>query len=80
MKKINTNLSTIEIECLHALQRLHTEGAYIALSLFPPSGKSCPQAEGNTLHINEGRRGKFSPVSEAFYDDMVNLYDSRSKN
>jgi hypothetical protein len=36
-------------------------------------------AEGNRMFINEGRQGKFDNVSESFYDQMVDKYDSRNK-
>lgn len=54
------------------------EGQFIALSLWPGIDKTI-KAEGNTLKINEGRSGTFYDVSEAFYDELVNIYDSRYK-
>lgn len=30
------------------------------------------------MFINEGRDGKFDNISEAFYDEMVTKYDSRT--
>jgi hypothetical protein len=54
-------------------------GQYIALSLWPDLQKTI-QPEGNILKINEGRGGVFYNVSEAFYDELVNIYDSRYKN
>ena len=55
------------------------KGQFIALSLWPGIDKTI-KAEGNTLKINEGRSGTFYHVSEAFYDELVNTYDSRYKN
>lgn len=54
-------------------------GQYIALSLWPGLDKTI-KAEGNILKINEGRSGTFENVSESFYDQLVDTYDSRYKN
>jgi hypothetical protein len=59
------------------LQDLQESGKYIALSLHPPVGYTMPQPEGNRMYINEGRDGKFEGVSESFYDQMVDEFDSR---
>ena len=60
------------------LKKMKREKKYTALSLMPPIGATTIQSEGNRMFINEGRGGKFEDVSEAFYDEMVRKYDSRS--
>ena len=60
------------------LQDLQDSGKYIALSLHPPIGSPMIEKEGNRMFINEGRDGKFEGVSEAFYDKMVQEFDSRT--
>lgn len=72
------NYTEIELEARHALRNLKAQRRYIAMSLWPPSGHTTIQPEGNTMYVNEGRDGKFFGVSEAFYDRMAALYDSRS--
>jgi len=61
-----------------AKYQLSKMDGYIALSLWPPSGATTIQKEGNTMYINEGRKGKFENISERFYDEMVRKYDSRN--
>jgi hypothetical protein len=60
------------------LRKMKREKKHTALSLHPPIGAKTIQSEGNRMFINEGRGGKFEDVSEAFYDEMVKKYDSRS--
>jgi len=77
MKK-KINYTTPEMEIALKLKQLKKEKQYIALSLYPPIGDTTIRSEGNRMFINEGRKGKWDNVSESFYDEMVNLYDSRS--
>ncbi len=60
------------------LQKMQEAGKRIELSLHPPIGSPTIEKEGNRMFINEGRGGKFDDVSEAFYDEMVQKYDSRT--
>ncbi len=69
------NLSIYEIEL--KLKSMKRNKKYIALSLFPEIGNTIITKENNRLFINEGRDGKWSKISEEFYDSMVNKYDSR---
>lgn len=71
------NYNVSEMEVALKLKELKKRKAYIALSLRPPTLSTTIEKEGNTLYINEGRDGKWEDISEAFYDDMVDLYDSR---
>ena len=73
----NFNYTEPELEARHALRGLKANKRYIAVSLWPPKDHTTIQPDGNTMYINEGRDGKFFGVSEAFYDRMVRLYDSR---
>jgi len=66
---------TNEIES--KLKQLKRNKKYIALSLWPPIGQSTIQSEDNRMFINEGRDGKWEGISEQFYDEMVNKFDSR---
>jgi hypothetical protein len=68
----------MEETILTVLKKLKREKRYIALQLHPASGHTTIEREGNTLRINEGRDGKFEGVSESFYDEMVNRFDSRN--
>jgi len=67
----------MEQEIVQRLKSLKRNKKYIALSLHPAVGNSMIDKEGNRLFINEGRDGKWEGVSEAFYDEMVNKFDSR---
>lgn len=67
----------MEQEIIQRLKSLKQNKKYIALSLHPAVGNSTIDKEGNRLFINEGRDGKWEGVSEAFYDEMVNKFDSR---
>ena len=51
---------------------------YVALSLWPSLGNTTITPNGNRMYINEGRDGKFEDITEAFYDEMVKKYDSRT--
>ena len=51
---------------------------YVALSLWPSLGNTTITPNDNRMFINEGRDGKFEDIAEAFYDEMVNKYDSRT--
>lgn len=63
----------------HIIEHLEAmKGQFIALSLWPGLDKTI-KAEGNILKINEGRSGIFEGVSESFYDQLVDIYDSRYK-
>lgn len=52
---------------------------YTELSLSPPYGDSTIRREGNRMFVGggSGEKKEFIGVSEEFYDDMVNKYDSR---
>jgi hypothetical protein len=67
----------MEQEIVQRLKSLKRNKKYIALSLHPAVGNSMIDKEGNRLFINEGRDGKWEGVSEAFYDEIVNKFDSR---
>jgi hypothetical protein len=67
----------MEQEIVQRLKSLKRNKKYIALSLHPAVGNSTIDKENNRLFINEGRDGKWEGVSEAFYDEMVNKFDSR---
>lgn len=67
----------MEQEIVQRLKSLKRNKKYIALSLHPAVGNSTIDRENNRLFINEGRDGKWERVSEAFYDEMVNKFDSR---
>ena len=67
----------MEQEIVQRLKSLKRNKKYIALSLHPAVGNSTIDKEDNRLFINEGRDGKWEGVSEAFYDEIVNKFDSR---
>jgi hypothetical protein len=69
------NISEQEISL--TLQAMKSKGKWIALQLHPGLGASSIKAEGNRMFINDGRDGKWEDVSESFYDEMVNSFDSR---
>lgn len=69
------NISEQEISL--TLQAMKSKGKWIALQLQPGFGVSSIKAEGNRMFINDGRDGKWEDVSESFYDEMVNSFDSR---
>lgn len=60
------------------LETLQGMDRYIALSLWPPIGDTVIRRTGNRVFINEGRGGKFDDISEAFYGEMVEQFDSRT--
>jgi hypothetical protein len=72
-------MEPIESQIMNVLQKMKREKRYIALSLWPPSDNSIIKPQGNRMYINEGRDGKFEEVSEAFYDSVVERYDSRCR-
>jgi len=60
------------------LLTLRAEGKFVKLSLEPKKGDTMIRKEAvNRMFINDGLFGKFNDVSEAFYDEMVDKYDSR---
>ena len=61
------------------LNTLKIIDGYTALSLYPAIGEATIKPKGNRAFINEGRGGKFHDISEKFYDDMVDRFDSRYK-
>ncbi len=67
----------MEDQIIAKLKELKKSKKYTALSLHPPAGDKTIRREGNIMFINEGRDGKWDGVSEAFYDRMVDQYDSR---
>jgi hypothetical protein len=73
------NYNANEIEAALKLQQLENRKARIALSLWPPIGNTTIEKQGNRMYINEGRDGKWEGISEAFYNKMVSVYDSRDR-
>ncbi|MGM0496246.1 MAG: hypothetical protein ACQERX_06245 [Bacillota bacterium] len=73
-------MNSEEKELQEKLTELKNKKKYIALSLYPPKMINIISKEGNTAKINEGRAGKFDNISEAFYDLMVDKFDSREQN
>jgi len=69
------NLSEMEIAL--KLKEMKKKKRYIALQLHPPSGDTIIRKENNIMYINEGRDGKWEDVRESFFNNMVNVYDSR---
>jgi len=67
----------MEEKILNTLKKLKREKRYIALQLHPAIGHTTIEREGNRLRINEGRDGTFEGVSESFYDEIVDQFDSR---
>lgn len=60
------------------LKSMRKQRKYIALQLHPETHSSIISREStNKAMINEGRDGKFSEISEPFYDEMVDKYDTR---
>ena len=61
------------------LKQMKRQKKYVALSLWPSLGNTTiSKCSDNRMFINEGRDGKFDNISEAFYDEMVTKYDSRT--
>ena len=85
--KIETNILSLSIIKKHmniseqeislTLQAMKSKGKWITLQLQPEIGLSSIKAECNRMFINDGRDGKWEDVSESFYDEMVNSFDSR---
>ena len=73
-------MNTEEKELQEKLIELRGEGRYIELSLYPPKHSNIIEKEGNRAKINEGRLGDFDNISESFYDQMVDIFDSREQN
>jgi hypothetical protein len=69
-----------EMEVALKLKELNKKKAWIELSLHPPLGNTTIEKQDNRMFINQGRDGKWDSISEAFYDGMVNQFDSRYKN
>lgn len=67
----------MEQEIIQKLKSLKKNKKYIALSLHPAVGNSTISRDDNRLFINEGRDGKWDGIAEAFYDEIVNKFDSR---
>jgi hypothetical protein len=67
----------VEAAIIHKLEQMKRDHRYTALSLWPPETSSIIEKQNNTMLINEGREGRWSGVSEAFYDSVVMDYDSR---
>jgi hypothetical protein len=74
------NYNVNEIEVALKLKQLEKRKAWIELSLWPPTGNTTIEKQDNRMYINEGRDGKWEGISEAFYNNMVMIYDSRDKN
>ena len=72
------NYTLDEMEIALKLRQMKKDKRYIALSLYPPIATTTIEKEGNRMFINEGRDGKFEDITEAFYDEMVKKYDSRT--
>jgi hypothetical protein len=74
------NYNVNEMEVALKLKQLEKRKAWIELSLWPPTGNTTIEKQDNRMYINEGRDGKWEGISEAFYNNMVMIYDSRDKN
>jgi hypothetical protein len=73
------NYNANETEVALKLKQLEKRKAWIELSLRPPTGSTIIEKQDNRMYINEGRDGKWEGISEAFYDTMVSIYDSRDR-
>lgn len=73
------NYNVNETEAALKLQQLEKRKARIVLSLWPPTGNTTIEGQDNRMYINEGRDGMWEGISEAFYDTMVSIYDSRDR-
>ena len=60
------------------LKQMKRQKKYVALSLWPSLGNTTITPNDNRMFINEGRDGKFEDITETFYNEMVNKYDSRT--
>lgn len=69
--------TTVDSYIESKLKQMKNAGQYIGLCLFPPIGQTVIHKDGNRMYINEGRDGEFENVSESFYDEMVEKFDSR---
>ncbi len=67
-----------EKEFERRLKGMRKQRKYIALQLHPAIYLNIISQESiNRAMINEGRDGKFDEISEPFYDEMVDKYDTR---
>ncbi len=66
-----------EKELSERLKILLKDKTWIELSLAPDKFHTITPNALNKCRINEGRLGTFRNISEGFYDEMVNLFDSR---
>ena len=73
------NYNVNEMEVALKLKQLEKRKAWIELSLHPPLGNTTIEKQDNRMFINEGRDGRWEGISEAFYDTMVSIYDSRDR-
>lgn len=74
-KIINTITSMYEI--IHTLTTMKNSGELIELSLYPRMGSNTIDKHGNRLLINQGKNGIYHDIDEDFYDELVDIYDSR---
>jgi hypothetical protein len=73
------NYNVNEMEVALKLKQLEKRKAWIELSLSAGLGNTTIEKQDNRMYINQGRDGKWEGISEAFYDTMVSIYDSRDR-
>jgi len=66
-----------EMQSLDTLYVMREKKERIELTLNPRGSRVITKAPENELLINEGRGGKFTEISEDFYDYLVDKFDSR---
>lgn len=71
---IGHNLTYEEEAVYNKLKEMRKSGERIELSLYPGLRKIIVPEASNTIKVNEER---FSNISERFYDEVVDLFDSR---
>ena len=75
----NLILQTLVQEIIEdELIELKESGKQIHLTLRPPTWSNIIEKEDNRMYVNDGKDGEFDGVTEAFYDEMVRLFDSRA--
>ena len=68
-----------EVEIKEILEIMKNNGEYITLSLRPPLDSTIIEKDGNRMYIceNTNKEKAFTDVTDEFYMNMVNMYDSR---
>ena len=68
-----------EVEIKEILEIMKNNGEYITLSLRPPLDSTIIEKDGNRMYICEftNKEKTFTDVTEEFYMNMVDMYDSR---